>query len=318
MGRPRYKRRRRSGRVERAPEPKRESKREASLRDYLKEAFNFRWNLLGVIAGVGAAVLSPAPAIILPIVGIAELLYLSGVVSIPRFRSAVDRKVHMVQSEEDLAETRKSPQLTLHELLTHISRDARERFENLRERCLDMHNIASGVTGRAKNRRTRGQFAAPGLDRLLWVFLRLLVSEHSLNRFLDSTDEGEIRGQIEDARTRLEGTEATADERMVRSLRDNLATSELRLENYSKAQQNAEFVSLELDRIERKIQAISEMSVNRQDPDFISREVDSVAESITQTEAAMNELHLVTGLMEDLNETPVILDSDFEEAVGYD
>ena len=298
----------------RRDKPRRKPK--AGIRDYLREAFKFRWNVLGLAAGVGAALVSPIPEVILPLVGIAEMVYLTGVVSIDRFRSYVDRKIHDEWSGE--AEKEKSPQLTLHELLTHISRDARERFEGLRERCHDMHTIATGVGGRTKGR-PRNALAGAGLDRLLWVFLRLLVSEHSLRRFLDATDEDEIRAQIDDARARLAEADSSGDERIQRSLRDNLATSELRLENYTKANQNTEFVALELDRIERKIQAISEMSVNRQDPDFISQEVDSVAESITQTEAAMNELHLVTGLMDDLQEPPVILDADYDDdMVGYD
>ena len=57
------------------------------------------------------------------------------------------------------------------------------------------------------------------------------------------------------------------DERIKHSLEDSVAAQELRLENYKKASENAEFVRLELDRIEAKIQALVESSVNRQDPD---------------------------------------------------
>ena len=61
---------------------------------------------------------------------------------------------------------------------------------------------------------------------------------------------------------------------------------------------------------------LSELAVNRQDPDFISREVDSVAASIQSTEAAMEELQLVDGLLEGLTEAPPILDADLKEVLG--
>ena len=71
---------------------------------------------------------------------------------------------------------------------------------------------------------------------------------------------------------------------------------ELRLDNYGRAKKNAEFVTIELDRIEGKIQALAEMAVNRQDPDFLSSQVDSAAESMRQTEKAVSELQHLTGL----------------------
>ncbi len=98
---------------------------------------------------------------------------------------------------------------------------------------------------------------------------------------------------------------------MIRSLQDSVAVNELRLENYRKAKKNAEFVAIELDRIEGKIQVLTETAVNRQDPDFLSSQVDSVAESMRQTEKAMGELQHITGLSDELEEPPAILDTDW-------
>jgi len=282
---------------------------------YLKEAFLFRWNLLALVGGVGVALLSPIAPVLLPLVGAAELVYLAGLVSIPKFRAAVDRKRYEAQRAGGGAGGAKaSPESTLRELLERLPAAARQRFDGLRGRCLEMRRIAQGVGGRAARGGALDEVANPGLDRLLWVFLRLLVSQDSLQHFLASTNRGAIERQLEETRRRLSAAEAEHDERMLRSLRDSLATCELRLENYQKAEQNAAFVSLEIDRLESKIQTLSEMAVNRQDPDFISREVDSVTASITHTEAAMNELQLVTGLMQDLDQPPVILSMDLEQA----
>jgi hypothetical protein len=128
-------------------------------------------------------------------------------------------------------------------------------------------------------------------------------------------NEKEISSKPEDLRKSLAAAQAGGDERVVRSLQDSLASAELRLDNFGRAKKNAEFVALELDRIEGKIQALAEMSVNRQDPDFLSSQVDSAAESMRQTEKAVSELQHLTGLGDQLEEPPAILESDLREVL---
>jgi len=123
-------------------------------------------------------------------------------------------------------------------------------------------------------------------------------------------DGQEISTRLEDVRKSLTAAQAGGDERVVRSLQDSIAMGELRLDNFGRAKKNAEFVTVELDRIEGKIQALAEMAVNRQDPDFLSSQVDSAAESMRQTEKAVSELQHLTGLGEQLEEPPAILESD--------
>src|SRR5438128_8589936 len=68
--------------------------RGAGMGAYLKEAFLFRWNLLFFLGGTAAAALMPMTAVLLPLVAAGELTYLAGLVSVPRFRAAIDAKVH--------------------------------------------------------------------------------------------------------------------------------------------------------------------------------------------------------------------------------
>jgi hypothetical protein len=91
------------------------------------------------------------------------------------------------------------------------------------------------------------------------------------------------------------------------ALQDNLDTSRNRLANLTKAQENYELVGLEIDRLENKIRSLSEMAVNRQEPEFISSEVDHVASSMVDTEKTMNELQFATGLNSLDNEPPSLL-----------
>jgi DNA-binding FrmR family transcriptional regulator len=281
----------------------------AGLWDYLKEAFLFRWNLLALVGATAAAVISPAPDVVLPLVAAAELAYLAGLTSIPRFRSAVDAKVH-AQNKGATGAPARATMKTLAAMFNGLESSGRHRFERLRARCVSMQSIAHGVRGRTGPADSSADdLRTSGLDRLLWVFLRLLYSQQALERFLAATDGGAIEKTIRDLESREAAAQEQGSERIARSLQDSIATARLRLDNYQKARSNAEFVSVELDRIEGKIQAISEMAISHQDPDYISSQVDSVAESMAHTEEAIRELNAITGLTDELDAPPPILET---------
>jgi hypothetical protein len=299
----------RDGRPAAAPEG-------AGLKDYLREAFFFRWNLLFFMGGVAGAALAPMSAVLLPLVVAAELTYLAGLVTIPRFRAAIDAKVHSARGRRAAA-PQTAPSFVA--MLAGLPAEARGRFERLHRRCVEMRSIAVGVRGAAGDHGgTAEEIRTPGLDRLLWLFLRLLLSKTALDRFLDTMSREDISTRLEQLRKDLAASKGSADDRIARSLQDSLAMAELRLDNYERAKKNAQFVSIELDRIEGKIQALAEMAVNRQDPDFLSSQVDSAAESMRQTEKAVSELQHLTGLAEELNEPPPILESDLREVLRHD
>jgi hypothetical protein len=275
---------------------------------YIRTAFMYRWNLLAFLGAAAAAALSPIPDALLPLVAAGELAYLGSMVSFPRFRKAIDAQGHT--SPHFAEEGKEDPRVRLAKLVSGLPPAAQQRFDALRQRCLHMRDIAHGVGGGAGTASAGDDLRTPALDRLLWVFLRLLVSQSSLQQFLAATDQAQLQQRVTDLKQRLETATAEHDERVLRSLTDSLQVAELRLDNFQKAQDNAEFVEIELDRIENKIQALTEMSVNRQDPDFLTSQVDAAAESMAHTETAITELQNITGLVSDLEEPPPILQSD--------
>jgi hypothetical protein len=174
-----------------------------------------------------------------------------------------------------------------------------------------MQRISAGARGRSPSAEDAGDdLRRSSLDRLLWIFLRLLVSQDSLRRFLRSTTEAELAAKAAELEGQLTAAREGKDERLVASLTDSVALAALRLDNYRKADQNAAFVMVELDRIEAKIQTLTEMMVNRQDPDLLASQVDQAAQSMGATETAIKELQQITGLADQLTEPPAILDAD--------
>ncbi len=290
--------------------------RGAGLVDYLKEAFLFRWNLLFLLGGVAGAAIAPLPDVTIPLVVAGELAYLAGLTSLPRFRAAIDAKVHAAQGKTPEAAPATPPLVVM---LAGLPADMRKRFEQLHGRCVEMRHLAVGVRGASgREAGSAEEIRTPGLDRLLWLFLRLLMSKNALDRFLKTMSIEDINTRLEQLRKDLAGAQQANDERIVRSLQDSIAMAELRLDNYERAKKNAQFVTIELDRMESKIQALAEMAVNRQDPDLISSQVDSAAESMRQTEKAVSELQHLTGMADELQDPPAILDADLRGALRND
>jgi chemotaxis protein histidine kinase CheA len=300
-------------------------KKRAGLFRYLKEAFAFRWNLLIFGGAAAAAVVSGHADIALPLVAAAEVTYLAGLATLPRFQAAIDAKA---RSEEPGGfsgmrdQNRREPENPAQardrilEVLKSLTEDRRSRFLRLRARCVEMSRIANAVRGETRDSSgASNELRTPALDRLLWVFLRLLLSEQAIARFLQAADEAGIDKSIADLQGRRKkradsvGEANQADDRIIRSLDDSITTVLARKENLEKAKQNAEFVATELDRLENKIAAVTEMAVAHTDPDEMSSRIDAISEGITQTEQTIRELQQITGVS-DAETTPSILDTD--------
>ena len=282
----------------------------------------FRWNLLFFGGAAAAAVLSGHADVALPLVAAGEIVYLGGLSTLPRFQAAIDAKAAAERGEltgrpTQAPEQRVNARERVLEVLKSLTEDRRARFLRLRARCVEMSKIANAVRGETRDASgASAELRQPALDRLLWVFLRLLLSEQAIARFLQAADEAGIDKTLGELKARRKkradsvGEANQADDRVIRSIDDSISTTELRKENVEKAKQNAEFVAAELDRLENKIHAVTEMAVSHTDPDEMSSRIDAISEGISQTEATIRELQAITGVASGVDESPSILDTD--------
>jgi chemotaxis protein histidine kinase CheA len=288
----------------------------------MKEAFMFRWNLLILGGASAAAVISGHPDIALPLVAAAEVTYLAGLTSLPRFQGAIDAKARAETRGTTGAQPVVSPEAQANardrilDVLKSLTEDRRSRFLRLRARCVEMTRIANAVRGDTSDRSgASNELRTPALDRLLWVYLRLLLSDQAIARFLQAADETGIDKTIADLKVKRKkradsvGEANQADDRIIRSIDDSISTAGARKENVEQAKNNAEFISTELDRLENKIQAVTEMAVGHSDPNEMSSRIDAISEGISQTEQTIRELQQITGVS-DADTTPSILDTD--------
>jgi hypothetical protein len=284
------------------------------MRKYFRAAFLYPWNMLAFLGGLGFAAMSPWPDAALPVIMGLELAYLTGLTSIPRFRTAIDAKL-AAQARGSSVDERvadASAQAQLRRMVDSLPAPSLRRFLLLRQRCFEMRDITTGVMGRTTSSPdSADSIRTPALDRLLFLFLKLLVSQAGLDRFLHSTSEQELSLKLDSVQKKLVAAQAAKDERVTNSLQDSVADAQLRLDNYRKSMKDSDFVSVELDRIETKIQALIEMGVSRQDPDTFSTQVSAAVDSMQQTETAVAQLQSLTGLADQVQDPPAILEADF-------
>jgi DNA repair exonuclease SbcCD ATPase subunit len=278
---------------------------------YLKVAFTNHWNLLAFLGGAVFALISPAPDVLLPVVAAGELAYLGMLGTHPKFQAYVNAQ----EAKQTREATSVSAQETLDRITSSLPKELLDRFLALRTRCVELQQIAAELkhTGHGETHMPLESYQIEGLDRLLWIHLRLLFTQYALYRFLKQTSEEQIQADIRRLETRLAelptGAETDQQQRVRKALEDNLQTSRDRLANLKRARDNFDLVKLEIDRLENKIRSLSELAVNRQEPDYISGQVDQVAASMLETEKTMNELQFVTGL-DTVDHAPALLQND--------
>lgn len=286
------------------------------LGKYLKAAFMNRWNLLAVAGGAAFALISGRPDILLPLLAAAEVAYVTGVGTHPKFRKYIDVEEAQGRVPIRASKSERDSRDVATRILKSLPPEARDRFKGLRARLLELRQIASDLHRHEQKESGRvglEGFQLEGLDRLLWVFLRLQFTQTSVARFLERTDEDQIEEDIKRLEKRLEKLNAAPvkdpvhHDKIQATLMDNLETSKSRLENYRKAVANNEYIELELDRLENKITSLAELGVNRQEPTYITSQVDQVAESMLNTEETLSELDFVTHLGPIEEEPPELL-----------
>ena len=276
---------------------------------YLETAFLNRWNLLVFLGSMGFSLLSGRADMLVPLVLAGEIAYVGLLGSHPKFQAYVDAQA----AKAERAQGSQASQQALANILRKLPKDLLQRFQTLRAQCVELRRIALELQrpGMNSDDVPLDQFQLAGLDRLLWIHLRLLYTQYALTQFLQKTPSDPIEQDIQKLQEQIAKLPAQpadpSGQRIRAALEDNLGTSRNRLANLNKARDTYRLIQVEIDRLENKIRSLSEMAVNRQEPEFITSEVDHVASSLLDTERTMNELQFATGLNSTDNEPPELI-----------
>ena len=254
------------------------------------------------------ALISPAPDVLLPVVAAGEIAYLGMLGTHPKFQAYVEAQ----EAKQTRAAYSVSAQQTLERITSSLPKELLDRFVALQDalpgvaadcRRAETHRAAKKPICRWRTIRSPGWIGCCGFTC------------GCCTRNTHSIDSSSKPARSRFTRTssgwkplvRLPASPASDQQQRVRkALEDNLQTSRDRLTNLQRARDNFDLVKLEIDRLENKIRSLSELAVNRQEPDYISGQVDQVAASMLETEKTMNELQFVTGL-DTVDEAPSLL-----------
>jgi hypothetical protein len=260
------------------------------------------------MAAVG--IISGRADIVFPLAAAVEILYLSALASNVRFQTVVEAKA--LQSKMPVDESRPDSK-NAGQIIQELSLEDRRQFERLQGLCQELRQISEGIKGNA-DLETSGinNMQLDNMNRLLWIYLKLLYSKTCLENFFRAANEKEIKAGLTSVQNRLnalspEQADGEKEAKMRRSLQDTFQTLDARLKNYQNAKENYDFLQLELERLYSKIAGIVEMGINRQDSALITSEIDVVSSSVMQTEKTMQELESITGFTFTDEKPPALL-----------
>jgi hypothetical protein len=202
------------------------------------------------------------------------------------------------------------------EALSSLPLASQQRYLVLRQRCADMREIAERVSGRV---RVVNDAADSGstivFDRFFDLFLKLLVSQHALDRFLKSMSGQTLELNLSGLRTQLDAARTAGDTRLSSALQDNIGDAEQRLAHYRQSERDAEFVAVELERLETKIETLAEMRINARDAEAIGREISAITNGAVDAETTMDRLKRLTDLVEPASSQPAMTLANDLEAI---
>lgn len=269
----------------------------------LKRAFKWHWHLLALGAGATIALLSGKPDIALPVVAALEISYLGFLGTNQRFLNVLrGRSLAKERAQAEDASHRK-----LLDLLEFLSADDRQRFNRLRDRCIDFDQLRDRLAD-GKDTSVVTQLRTDSLQKMLWLFLRLLHHKSAIDHFLDNTDEDRLRQQLESAAADLaKARENDRSERLVHSLTEQHTAIHERLVNYSAAIDSRDLLLAELGKTEQKIEHMNEVGMTNRAKTDLSAHIDGIAESMASSERALGDLR--SDLFLDDEKTPELLGS---------
>ena len=252
----------------------------------LKRAFHWHWHVLGLAAASLAALLSGDPGMWLPVVAAGEVAYMGMLGLNPRFQAVLK-----LEERPRRPAGAADPGLRFQQLMSFLSPADVNRFDVLRQRCADLLELRRRMDSREGDSGA-DHFRGESLDRMLWLFLKLLHQRSGLERFLGATQRPVIAAELKTAEEQLRSAQerdkasGLPESRLASSINERIRTIRERLENHQKAEGSLELVTAEIDKTEQQITHLCEVGMTMRDSAGLSVQIDSISESLQSSEVS--------------------------------
>jgi hypothetical protein len=219
-----------------------------------------------------------------------ELAYLLTLATNGRFQRFVDAKQSIGTQGDSIA--RKG------DLLGQLRTEDRQRFAEFEQRAqsiLVLQNQTSTTTLAGIEEQKAG------LNRLTWMYLRLLSARRVIEHVLEGADVAGRQG-LEAKRATLQkqaGDEAI-DAEIRRSLSSQIEILTQRIDRRAEAERKLGFLDAEVERLEQQVELIREQAALSTDPAQLSLRIDEITASLGTTSQWIRDQQQVFGAMDDL------------------
>jgi hypothetical protein len=272
----------------------------------IKRAFKWHWNLLFLGAGVAFGLLSGRPDVALPALAAGELLYLGTLGVNPRFQKVL---VGMKWTPPP-AITGQDQNQRYNKLISFLERPDAARFAMLRDRCAALLELRRQMDTEGTDDTSGNAFRGDSLDRMLWLYLKLLHQKTGLARFLHSVNPDEIKAELATSESQLHQSETSdqttgQESRLTTSIKDRIKTIRERIANHEKAQTSLDLAAAEIEKTEQQIIHLCEVGMTTRDSAGLSSRIDIISEGLRLSENTFSTPGL-DGLLDD-ESAPAIL-----------
>lgn len=269
---------------------------QAGFKDYISEAFNARpfglwippnWIGLGLFGMLGFV----DSGFWILALGL-ELGYLFYLATNPRFQNVVKGRIAYKERLEQYQ--------NLNEMIHRLDIPDQQKYRELENRCrgllMQVSTTESAIAAGAQ---------AEGLRRLLWIFLKLLLTRQAIIKTLKEAagrEEKSLDQRISQIEDRIKNQ--PINENLRKSLTGQVEILRQRQEKHKEAKEKLLFLDAELMRIQEQVELLREQSVLSTGPEVVSQRIDQISATLGDTTQWIQEQQRIYGCVEDLLTEP--------------
>jgi hypothetical protein len=199
-------------------------------------------------------------------------------------------------------------------MLNSLGSPLRERYHLLARVCRDIEKAAAD-SGDDSGFNLSADTRLRKIDELMWMYLRLLTMQQSLQSFLETERQEDLAGCLADAEQEMSALEAEvkamtsspasdSKQRLLESRRDRLDVLRKRMQRVVEAESNLELVLSEQERLAEQIKLIRADAVATKSASAVSARIDASVEHLNETNKWLSEMDQFRELAGDLPMVP--------------
>jgi hypothetical protein len=242
--------------------------------NYLKEAFKWQYNVIGLLGAVGFAVVSGTALPIILAAGV-ELMYLAVVPQSSAFR----RLVRSWQYEEE----KKAHDLRVRQMQMQLTPMVRDRYGKLQQLC---QMIRANYARLSSTSQIFVDQMSARLDGLLHSFLRLANAGITYTEHLQRANPRAIDKDIET----LERDLAKQPPKVQEINKKRIEILRKRQERFRKIVDDLQVINVQVEAIEDVLELIRDQSITLSDPQMVAERLDGLIADVEHTEATVREI----------------------------